>query len=78
MTSPLAINFSGVEEIPMVAMVFSSLASAICEAMALFQISSYKRCSFLSPEIPCVEKSVGLMASWASWAPSVLVVNFLD
>ncbi len=40
MTSPVAVKLTGEADMPMVMVVFSTLASAIWEAIALLQISS--------------------------------------
>ena len=68
-TSPSAMNFLFVPETDMVAVVFSSLASLIWEAIVRFQISSYSLFSVLFPSTNWLLIYVGLMASWASWAP---------
>ena len=63
MTSPEAVNVLGLVDILMVAVVRSNSASAICDAIARFQINSYNRCALRSMPGFINEKSVGRMAS---------------
>ena len=53
-------------------------ASAICEATARFQISSYNFCSEESPVTLRILTSVGRIASWASWALAFLVLYWRE
>ena len=76
MTSPDAVSVTpGCVLMPITAVVRSITASAICEAMARLRMRSYSRCSEASEPAFTALKSVGRMASWASWAEADLVLN---
>ena len=78
MALPLAVNTWGRPSAPVAvisSVVRSSLASAIWEATVRFQISSYRRASSGGSDSDCGRwpKSVGRIASCASWAFLTLV-----
>ena len=62
-------NFSSLLSLDIFMSVRRILASAICEAIVLFQMRLYNFCSWAVPSMEVLAIYVGLIASWASWAP---------